>query len=209
MSTRTSKADLNYLSCSNGIWGLNEGSDAAQNLPSEPDWSTFSLTPANARDYASLLKICDNSRDLSIPKPSTGLLAIAQGQENAVDVNNRVANLNLVARFGAGGGEGDNVITVKGGSHDLRFWGVIHSSGREAEVTVGAWSDQCHDQSYNLDFSGLVHEDGQPVTFILSRCHDVKLPPGARVLRWKSLCYSAYWWLKLAAVKVGLIREVK
>jgi hypothetical protein len=205
MSTRTSKADLNYLSVSNGVWGVNEGSDHAENLPGEPDWDTFSLTPPNARDYASLLKICDNSRGLSIPKPATGLLSIAQGQENAVDVNNRVASLNLVAHFGAGGQSGDQVITVKGGCHDLRFWGIIHSTGNNAEVVVGNWSDQCYDESYNLDFTGLVHEDGQPVTFILARCRDVKLPPGARVLRWKSLCLSAYWWAKWAAVKLHLL----
>lgn len=197
---RTSAADINLLSCSANVWGLNEGSDHAQTLDKQPD--PVSLMPEVPSAYSSLLKICDGTHDIILPAPGTGYLDIAQGMENSVDFNNRVSNVTVAAHFGQGGGTGDQVLTVKGGCHDCRFTGFIHSEGHNAMVVVGNWSDQCFDESYNLDFTHLVRADDEPITFILSRCHDIQLPPGAVVLKWKSLGYSAYWWFKRAYVGI-------
>ncbi len=205
--TRTSKADANYYSISANTYQWFAGTPQVKQ--DDAPIKQLILAPEKPQDWDAILKISDSTHDLYLPPAGTGLCQVAQGRENAVDVNNRVQNVVVNGEFGWGGGEGDQVITVKGGSHDLRFWGIIYSAGRNADVVVGAWSDQSHDQSYALDFSGLVHVDDKPLTFILSRCHDVKLPPGAKVLRLKSWGYSIYWWAKFAAVKLGLIKGVK
>lgn len=204
---RTSKADANYYSISANTYQWFAGTPQAKS--DDAPIKQLILDPEKPQDWDAILKVSDGTEQLYLPPAGTGLCQIAQGRENSVDVNNRVRDVSFNGEFGWGGGEGDQVITVKGGSHDLKFWGIIYSVGRNADVVLGAWSDQCHDQSYNLDFSDLIRADDHPITFVLSRCHGVKLPPGAKVLWWKSLCYSAYWWAKLVAVKLGLMKGVK
>lgn len=200
---RTSAADVNRLSCSNNIWGYDEGSDHAQTLDHIPE--PLDLLPPNPQAFSAILKICDNSHDIWLGQ--RGLIQIAQGKENSVDFNNRVANCTIAAEFGFGGGVGDQVITVKGGCHDCRFSGVIHSTGRNGDVVIDAWSDQCHDLCSNIDLSGLTRADNQPVCVILGRFGSkANLPRGAKVLFWKSLGYKLYWLGKLAAVKMGLFK---
>ncbi len=212
MSTlRTSAADINYLSVSNGVWGLCEGSPYPTSLGGEPDWATFSLCPEQPRAFASILKICDTTHGLRLPAPGTGLIRIAQAMENTADFNNGVLDVQLYAQFGWGGGFGDNVITIKGGCRDIKLWGVIYSHGREADVTIDAWSDQSDALCSGIDLSGLVRADGQPVTIILGRFGSkvAAYPASYQVLFWKSLGYKVYHIAKSAVVKLGFVKEVK
>ena len=197
MSTvRTSKKDRNFFSldAQNAVWyaGTDEWRYEPGPIPTE-------LVPENPQLWDAIFKTSNRS--------GTHLkgLRVAQGRENCLDQNNFTRDCSFQGDFGVGGGEGDNVITTKGGSQRLTYSGTIWSQGRNAAVVIGAWSDQNYDISTDLDYSGLSRADGQPVTFILSRCTRVKLPPNAKVLRLKSLGYSAYWWLKFAAVKLHIL----
>ena len=201
--SRTSKADYNRLSCSNNIWGLNFASPQAETLAHMPE--PLELTPDNASDYDTLLKICDNSHDIWLGQRE--LIQIAQGRENAVDLNNRAHNITLSAAFGVGGGRGDNVITIKGGCSQIRLSGIIYSTGNNADVVTDAWSDQSSDLVSGVLLSGLVRADGKPVTIILGRFGSKidGYPISYKVLFWKSLGYRLYWLGKWAAVKLGLM----
>lgn len=195
-TTRTSKADKNYLSldADNVVWyaGTDEWRYETGPIPTI-------LRPHRAQDWDAILKTSDRA-DTHLTR-----LSVAQGRENALDQNNKTRDCSFHGDFGVGGGERDQVITTKGGCQRLTYSGTIWSKGRNADVVVGAWSDQSHDISTDLDYSGLNRAEGTPVTFILSRCARVKLPPNAKVLRLKSLGYSAYWWFKFAAVKLRIL----
>lgn len=197
--TRTSRADKNYYSISAGTYQLYAGTPEAQPAAA-PDEYGFTLMPENPFAWDAIFKTCDGSSGYNLVD-----LCIAQGRENAQDCNNFLHHSSFAGTFGAGGGTGQQVITVKGGCFNITFSGWVASDGEHATVTVGAWSDQCHDRSHNLDFSGLIRADGRPLTFILARCDrsTIKLPPGAKVLFWKSVGYEVYWHLKRAAVALG------
>ena len=200
---RTSRADHNFISCSEGIWQKYAGTDVAE--PCAPLQSHGGrVDTATPGDWDAMLKV-SHTTGLTL----TGL-EVAQGRENSLDLNNRCSDISLEGDWGwgdSGVGTGDQVITVKGGCQRIAISGAVFSRGKNAAVVIGAWSDQSHDCSTDLDFTGLrsAHAD-QPLTFILARCKRVKLPEGAKVLRWKSLGYSCYWWAKWCAVKVGLFR---
>jgi hypothetical protein len=195
-TTRTSKADRNFFSldATNAVWfaGTDEWRYETGAIPTK-------LVPEKPHDWDAILKT-SNRADTHLIS-----LSVAQGRENALDQNNKTRYCSFRGDFGVGGGEGDQVITTKGGCQHLTYSGTIWSKGRNADVVVGAWSDQSYDISTDLDYSDLSRADGQPVIFILSRCARVKLPPNAKVLRLKSLGYSAYWWLKFAAVKLHIL----
>jgi hypothetical protein len=199
MSTRTSHADANYFSVSANTYQWFAGTPEARSDTQPPSDLTF--RPDQPANWDAVLKICDETNGLR-----WYTVRAAQGRENALDLNNRVTDCLIKGEWGLDAASGDQVITVKGGCRGIRLWGEVYSTGRNADIVVGAWSDQCHDVSTDLDFSQLGRPDGRPLTVILARCKGVKLPPGARVLRLKSLGYSAYWWLKLAAVKLGVLR---
>lgn len=205
---RTSAADVNLLSVSNNIWGTNEGSTAAITLPSQPSPLQDALDTITPQSYSSILKIADGTHDLDLPE--TGYLDIAQGAENVVDFNNQVTNVTLHAHFGVGGGQGDQIVTVKGGCSNIKLNGFIYSTGRNADVVLDAWSDQSSALVSGIDLSGLARVDGQPVTIILGRFGSKidHYPVSYRVLWWKSLCYKVYYLAKAAAVKLHLIKGV-
>lgn len=207
MSTRTSRADQNFLSLSDNeaVWFAGTPNEQHGDLP-----NPITLVPINPQGWDAILKI-SYSTDLHLWN-----VAIAQGKENVVDINRMSSGVAIQGELGLGGGEGDQVITVKGGSWGIMISGAVHSQGRKATVVVGTWSDQSHDTSHHLDFTGLYRVDGKPVTFILGRVNnpiramlghptDIQLPHGARVLFWRSLGEQAYFWLKLAAVKIGVL----
>lgn len=202
MSTRTSKADCNLYSVSNQIVQLYAGTDRAVNQSQLPPGSIVDnkVLDDTSYNWDTFLKVCDNTQGIAFSH-----LKANQGQENVIDCNNRVLNCSFEGEFGVAGQSGDQVITVKGGCSKLTFVGTIFSKGNNATIVVGAWSDQSHDISTDLDFSGLKRADGQPITFILARSSNVKLPPGAQVLRIKSLGYSLYWYAKLALVKLHIL----
>ena len=198
MSVRTSRKDRNFFSVSNNTYEYYSGTDNPVSVPLLPKAPFFE--PDQPETWDSCFKYTNGSHGHTFSG-----MRVSQGRENWGDFNDRAHDARFYGEFGLMGAEkGDQGLTVKGGCYGLRFGGTIYSNGRNADVVVGAWSDQCFDQSHDLDFSGLVRADGKPVTFILARCKRVKLPPGAKILRFKSLGYSIYWWAKLAAVKLGL-----
>ena len=208
---RTSKKDINYLSISENQVEYFSGSDNPRpgTIPVPPI-----INPAFPENYDAILKISN----------STGIelydVQIAQGRENTVDCNNHARNCIVKGFFGINAGSGDQVFTVKGGSHDLEFAGTILCNHKKADVVVGEWSDQSYNTSYNLDFSGLKTLNGAPVTFIFSRVNspimaafgkpkDIKLPPNAKVRTLFSLAEQIYWWTKWLFVKTGIIKFIK
>lgn len=211
-TTRTSKADYNYYSLTPEGATLFAGSDHAAPAQAPLENGAF-FTPPSPGEYDAIFK---TSRIDGVKL--TGML-VEQGRENSLDANDRCRNSSFEGEFGLNGESeigGDQIITTKGGCHHIRYAGHLWSKGRRADVVVGQWSDQSHDVSYELDYSGLSRADGAPVTFILSRVNspimaalgrpkDIKLPKNAKVLFWKSVGDQAYYWLKFAAVKLHLL----
>ncbi len=201
MSTRTSKVDANWFSISNNIIQLRAGTEGAETMGELAPGSVIRQIPDSPDTWDAYLKVCDNTNGLTFND-----VVVRQGQENAIDCNNKATNCSFNGDIGLGGVKGgDQVVTVKGGCSKLTFSGTIYSQGTEAHVVVGAYADQSYDRCTDLDFTNLRHANGQPLTFILCRCDRVKLPPDAKVLKWKSACYWVYFWVKRAVVKLGLI----
>ena len=210
---RTSKADYNYLSLTPEGATLFAGSDHASTTEMPPVLGAV-IQPPTPSQYSAILKL---SRMDTLRLDG---IKVSQGRENALDCNSCCARIGIDGEFGQTGEVGDQVVTVKGGCTLMRISGVVHSQGHRAHVCCGVWSDQSNNTSSNLDFSGLSHVTGAPLTFILSRVNspimaalgrpkDIVLPKGAKVLFWASIADQIYWWGKLAAVKMGLLKSVK
>lgn len=208
-SLRTSAADRNFLSISNGIWEWYSGTDTAKPAERPP---LLRLIPSDLKSWAACFKVCDGTSDLIFE-----YIEIAQCDENSVDLNNHVKKCKFSGSFGTQGNVGQQVLTIKGGCEDIEFSGYICSDGINAHVVIGAWSDQSFNVSSNLDFSRLDHITGKKLTFILGRVNnpiralfgrpsDIILPKNAKVLFWKSLGYQIYWWGKWVAVKLGFFK---
>lgn len=202
---RTSKADKNFLSLNRDSVVWFAGTDGAHqgSIPYPPD-----LLPERPSDWDAIIKFSGRHNT------ELGQLRVAQGGENSVDVNAETHGLALEGEFGVGGGRGDQVITIKGGSTDILIKGIVYSDGVKADVTIGCWSDQSTKPSSHIDLSLLRHVSGRPLTVILGRVNwalvsiirgyspDIALPPGARIKRWASLGEWLYWWLKRAYVAI-------
>ncbi len=199
---RTSRADRNWLSISDDTAQLYLGTDHPEPFELPADGS-LTLTPPTPQDWDAILKVSSNDTPLTLTR-----VRIAQGRENVLDFNRYASYVLVEGDLGWGGGEGDQVVTIKGGSRYITVAGTIHSRGRNGDVVLDAWSDQSSDLVFNIDLVGLKRADGQPVTVILGRFNrrGVCLPPNARILWVKSVGYWAYYWLKLAAVKLGVMR---
>src|SRR4051812_16504397 len=83
--TRTSKADKNLFSISAGTYQWFAGTDRVQSVEYPPDRLVFVALLEGTRDWDSFLKICDGTKGVNW----TGV-EVSQGNENAVDFNNRV-----------------------------------------------------------------------------------------------------------------------
>jgi hypothetical protein len=199
MST-TSKHDANWFSVSNNTFQFFAGTDKVAQAEGIPNPPIFGSDAPGAWD--TYLKICDGTHDLKI----SGICA-KQGMEGTVDFNNGAHHVALAGDFGWGGGSGDQVVTLKGGCHDISLAGVIYSRGNEADIVIDAWSDQSRELCYNIDLSNLTRADGQPITIILGRFGSTvaHYPPSHKVLWWKSIGYRAYWLAKRAAVALHLL----
>jgi hypothetical protein len=197
---RTSKADKNYLSWSGDTLQWFLGTDHPKDCPKVPD----ELLPVCPEDWDSAAKISNNKWPILVKH-----IVMAQCRENVIDINNKAKNIIFHGVFGREGEVGDQVVTIKGGSGRITLSGVIKSKGRNADLVIGNWSDQSTDKSYDIDLYGLYRLDDQPVSVILARVDrgSVKLPINCKILWCKSLAYTAYWWLKLAAVKAGLFKS--
>lgn len=207
---RTSKADRNHLSISQFGAAIDAGTPQIRTIVIPED--DAQIMPPDPLNYDSILKLSGASISLRA-------INVGQGLENSIDCNNESHNCEITGHFGVGsrGFRGDQVITVKGGCQHMRLAGVLWSRGRKASVVVGAWADQSLKTSGDLDFSGLSHSDYGAVTFVFGRVNswwsaalgkpkDIQLPPGAKVLFWRSLGEICYWWAKRAAVKLGVFK---
>jgi hypothetical protein len=101
-------------------------------------------------------------------KCSTGLSGfigrfarVHAGKEDALDVNNRCRDLNLVAQAWVLGGAKYG-ITVKGGSRNVTVEGAVEGRGQECDVDLGNGSDQSNEKTAGVKLN-LWRVDGQPV----------------------------------------------
>lgn len=203
---RTSAADKNLLSLNADtvVWYAGTDRETLGGIP-----YPIRLQPDDPRAWSSALK-CSGRTDTHL----SGIRA-AQCMENAVDLNNVTHDCSFEGQFGVGGlSSGDQVITIKGGSHHVAFKGSIHSKGRRAHCVIGAWSDQSTAPSHHIDLSMLRVQSGEPLTVILGRVSaplrtiltgrspDIILPPGARIKRLASLGEQLYWLAKRAYVAI-------
>ncbi len=190
MLIQTSRRDNNYFSLSNNITNLTGIAEVPW-----PDPLVFE--PVDFQNYDAILKICDHSSHINLSD-----LKVAQGKEAAVDINNKVSDVSLQGEFGTIGTTGNQVITVKGGSHDIKISGIINSRGTVNEVTMGRWADQSYDITYNVDLSELRRTDGDKIRVIIGRATKPNLGPNCRILFWLSLGEKIYWWAKFILVKL-------
>lgn len=202
MSVRTSRADKNVLSWSGDTVMWYMGTIAPQPCSQVP----AEVLPDDPREWDSTLKVSGVGPPINGGVWVSHIIA-GQCRENVLDINHS-NGVYIDGVFGRAGETGEQVVTIKGGSRNVRLRGVIQSNGTRATITLGQWSDQSTELSRDIDLSGLYRVDGEPITVIMARVDrsSVKLPPKVKLLWWKSLAYTAYWWLKLAAVKAGLFR---
>lgn len=195
---RTSKQDRNFLSLNSDsiVWFAGTPEEKQGELPYPLD-----LLPEKPQDFDAILK-CSGRTNTQLAG-----LKVAQGRENSADLNNETHNVAFEGRFGVGGGTGDQIFTIKGGSYNVLIKGSVESAGRIAHVTIGQWSDQSTATTHHIDLSLLRVASGEPFTVVFGRVNspilailgkspDIALPPNARILVWKSLGLFAYWWLK-------------
>lgn len=198
---RTSRADRNYLSYSGDTVQLYMGTPEARSI--QPPYP-MDMLPTDPQSWDAVLKVSSNDNAVSLVSTPDAPVRIAQGRENAIDCNNLAGDVTIRGEIGYGGGEGDQVVTIKGGSSDITISGTIHSRGRDCDVELGMWSDQSTDPVHHLDLVGLKRADGRPVTVIIVRAdmRTIALPEGAKVLQLKSALAVAYWWAKRAYVAI-------
>lgn len=207
--------DANYLSLERNGQTLFAGTTEAR--PTTPPYDGMEIGPEEPKQWDTALK-CSGRYGTHLRG-----LNVAQCRENALDINNVSNDLDLEGDWGLIGREGEQVITVKGGSYDCRVAGEVWSRGTRADVAVGLWSDQSTTVSHHLDFRGLTPSSvrllfDQPLTFIICRVNqpwrawfgfapkDIQLPEDARVLKLKSLGAQLHWVAKWLAVKIGVIK---
>lgn len=149
------------------------------------------LSKVDGSQYSSPLKI---SHSFAIVGSH---LVIPQGLENAVDID-LCDGVHLSGEFGTGPVQGDQVITVKGGTKNYTLEGTLHSRGnRGYEVGVGNWFDQ----SYGIGGKGLIdlnHQDGGKVRVAIGWAipFATKLGNNCKYMPFESLKLKAYFIIK-------------
>jgi len=197
MSSST-KVDVNYISCSNGVWGMNEGGPNPTSCAPLADGAV--LTPANPTSYASILKLCDNST------VTLKGLVVEQGSEGSVDINNH-ATVNLQGTFGNSAGGGNQIFSIKGQSSAV-IAGTLKGSGNRqgADLVCDEWSDQAYGGS-SVDLTNAKHETGRKLVVVKRYgASNVTLGLNAQVAVLPSIELTAYWWLKWTVRKVTGIK---
>ena len=208
---RTATKDVNHLSLNSDSIVWDAGSDKERQHEGSLPFPLH-LLPEQPKDYDAILKLSGRKETVLCG------LKVAQGKECAVDLNNTTRDCTLEGRFGVTGNEGEQVIKVKGGSHHIGFKGWVESRGRDCDLVLGEWSDQSTEPVHHIDLTMLRRKDGTPLTVVLGRVNnplrfilkgqsdDIGLPPGARILKWRSLQELTYWWLKRAYVAIWYFR---
>lgn len=213
------QVDRNWISLNSDTVVLFAGTDHEVHLPKDTTFeASLNYIPDFPKDWESALKVSGRQGVYMTD------LKVAQCKENALDVN-WSKDVCLHGEWGFAGFEGEQTITIKGGSSHIKVSGIVHSHGTRADFILGLWSDQSFDPTEKIDLSELRSSSSRNViglerlTVILCRVHqpwkawllgsapnDIQLPPGSKVLRLKSLGAQCHWFLKRAAVKIGLIK---
>jgi hypothetical protein len=197
-------AQFNFFSVTPGGSGIGSGGPNPMPLPAgtwpkeqifDPSFAYTDLTvapnPTSPASYDSILKIADGAA------VSAENIEVAQGHEDALNIQNQSGPVSLRGNFGYGRAPGLRIIAIKGGCHDIVLQGTIYQRGTRTDVEIGDWSDQSIAPSVNIDASGLIAFDGKPVRVVIARGRKVKL--GANKRDWLlSLETLAYWWFKRA-----------
>ena len=191
----------NFLSCSNGQWGLCDGTPQQKNLDAMPDLSGAFLLPLNPKRFDAIFKISDGTTGLTLDG-----LRVAQGAEDSLNVSCRCSGLRLGGLFGIGE-PGLRCITLKGGLSNVMFLDGtrLMSRGTQCDIKVGDWMDQTYDACTILDVSRIVHDDGKPIVIACNHRDQLGVGPNQQVKFWYSTGLTAYWYFKWAARKVARI----
>lgn len=202
---RTSGADINYLSISNGITNLNPEATLDQSKAIIGGPVPDALNPTNYKAYASLLKLSDWTANL----PAVlNFSIIDQGQENCVDINNHVSVVRIFSSvYGRTGDSGNQTFSIKGGCDSITIVGTIYSNNK-IDYVVGRWSDQSQNVDTNL-WLGALRVDGDAtviigrglIGYLFGNKNKITLTAGVKFLFWRSVLEWGYWWGKWAAVK--------
>jgi len=191
--SQSTQIDVNYLSyaCDSNntcCWSLCAGSQYIVQVPAPTDNST-AFSPANASDFASILKLADNANiNLS------NVVAV-QGSECSLDANNNV----IATVQGTLGVDtpnvGNQIVSVKGGSN-VTLNTILKGSGNRmnADVLVDNWSDQDYDGSV-VDLTKCTHNTGREVK-VVYRFFASTINGKCNKLYFYSLCLTLYWWAK-------------
>lgn len=194
----STRIDINYISCSNNTWGLDEGSPNPQPLSGLP--ADGKVIPVNRKAYASALKLCDNS-----VVTTTGL-EVAQCNECALDVNNH-ATVDVKGTFGSVEKFGAQTFSVKGGSV-AKITGTLRGDrDKGCDVLVDNWSDQSYNSS-TVDLTYAVHEQGRKIKVMYRFFASKIIGDNVEKLYLKSAGLTFYWWAKwiirkILGIKVG------
>lgn len=200
---RTATKDCNYLSLNRDSVVWYAGTDQERQAEAIP--YPVELVPEDPKAWDSILKVSGRE---GLDLTAAPGVRIAQGKENAIDINNRAAHINIPGDIGVTGVEGEQVITIKGGSHHIIIAGYVYSRGTDCDVEIGCWSDQSTEVTHDVDLSRLAHHSGRSLTVVLGRVRqpwkvwlgkvpsDIKLPLGARLDVWGSIQEQLAWWAK-------------
>lgn len=183
----STRIDINYISVTPGpTFTKDAGGTDAQQVP----WPGDNMHPETDQySYASILKVGDYGFIRSGP------LIVPQGAECALDLNNN-ATAAISGELGTTGNTtGDQIVSVKGGSH-LTFSGILRGHGyrQGADVVVDEWSDQSYDGSC-VDLTQARHESGDKIK-VVKRYFASEVTGDVDILIWESVKLTAYWWTK-------------
>lgn len=204
MGTSSTRIDVNYLSINDDrVYVLYAGRVDENGKPNFEYIEKFPnppvLTPTGSLNYASILKICHPTFPIEIDD-----LVLSQASENCLDIDDKVHGVKLTnVNFGVGGGQGDQVITIKGDATNIYISGVLHTRGKRGgvDVDIGNWCDQTYAMSKNIVLD-LRHIDGKPVNVRIGRATNVTLRGSCKKMVWSSINLKIYWWVKWAVRKL-------
>jgi hypothetical protein len=174
-------SDFNYFSITNDGYVIGAGGPNPIHVEHLPVDGEF--LPNDPLQYSDVLKFSKRSY------MSLSDIKVAQGKEDAVDINNKCKYLALHGEFGIGGG-GKQVITIKGGSEHITFTGVSHGNN----IEIGNWSDQSTNFTSNVTLN-LKSANGKPIKVSIGRAKDIKLAGDCKKNLLGSVLVTAWWWV--------------
>jgi len=191
---KSTQIDVNYLSyaCDTNntcCWSLCAGSQYIVQVPAPEDNST-AFSPANATDFASILKLADKA---SITLEN---VVATQGHECSLDANNKV-HATVQGTLGVSTPKvGNQIVSVKGSSN-VSLIGTLKGSGNRmnADVLIDNWSDQDYGGS-TVDLTRCAHESGNAIK-VVYRIGSSTIIGNCNKLYLYSIGLTLYFYLKL------------